>query len=89
MLQVKYTITDTDYPDRDTENMLNDVEQALIIHKNVRGVKGPSPLINMPCFDIVSGYMYAILLGVARQHATLLLESTDELYYIGDTSTYK
>lgn len=69
------------YPDRDAESMLNDMEEALILQKNVRGIKGPSPLINMPCFDIVWGfvpdYMHAVLLGVARQHAALLLESAD------------
>ncbi|XP_045913156.1 uncharacterized protein LOC123975596 [Micropterus dolomieu] len=91
--QVKYTITETDYPDRDAESMLNDMEEAVILQKNVRGVKGPSPSINMPCFDIVWGfvpdYMHAVLLGVARQHAALLLQSTDEPYYIGDPSTLR
>lgn len=91
--QVKYTVTDSDYPDRDAESMLNDMEEALILQKSVRGIKGPSPLINMPCFDIVWGfvpdYMHAVLLGVARQHAALLLESADEPYYIGDPSTLR
>ena len=69
------------------------MEEALILQKNVRGIKGPSPLINMPCFDIVWGfvpdYMHAVLLGVSRQHAALLLESADEPYYIGDPSTLR
>ncbi|XP_041834084.1 uncharacterized protein LOC121635090 [Melanotaenia boesemani] len=90
--QVKYPITESDYPDRDAESMLKDMEEALNLKKNVRGVKGPSPLINMPFFDIVWGfapdYMHAVLLGVARQHAMLLLESVDEPYYIGNPTIY-
>lgn len=91
--QVKYPISESDYPDRDAESMLKDMEKALNLKKNVRGVKGPSHLINMPFFDIVWGfapdYMHAVLLGVARQHAALLLESADEPYYIGNPSTLR
>ncbi|XP_073724631.1 uncharacterized protein [Misgurnus anguillicaudatus] len=85
--QVKYTITTTEYADRDAEGMLSDMELALANNSSVRGVKGPSPLINMPYFDIVWGfvpdYMHAVLLGVIRQLTELLLNNSDQPYYIG------
>lgn len=55
------------------------------IHK--RGVKGPSPLINLPAFDIVwsfsPDYMHCVLLGVTRQVMELWLSSVGAPYYIG------
>lgn len=53
----------------------------------VQGFKGPSPLINLPGFDIVWGftpdYMHCVLLGVARQFTELWLSNVGEDYYIG------
>lgn len=50
--------------------MLKDMEQALQQNASENGVKGPSPLINMPDVDIVWGfvpdYMHSVLLGVTR-----------------------
>ncbi|RXN22564.1 hypothetical protein ROHU_023413 [Labeo rohita] len=89
--QVKYTVTDREYPDREVKKMLADMEQAVTQNRSVRGVKGPSPLINMPFFDIVWGfvpdYMHAVLLGVIRQLTELLLNNTDQPYYIGSPNT--
>lgn len=84
--QVKYTVTAAEYPE--TKEMLADMEIAVMQNKSVRGVKGPSPLINMPHFDIVWGfvpdYMHAVLLGVIRQLTELLLHTSDQPYYIGN-----
>lgn len=80
--QIKYTVSDIEYSDRDAEGMLGDMELALVEQKSVRGVKGPSPLINMSHFDIVWGfvpdYMHAVLLGVIRQLTELMLEGTNQ-----------
>lgn len=91
--QVKYPITPVNYPDRDAESMERDMEEALIVRKSVRGVKGPSPLINMSFFDIVWGftpdYMHCVLLGVTRQLATRLLQDSEEPYYVGSPNTLR
>lgn len=91
--QVKYTVTDTEYPDREAKKMLADMEQAVAQNRSVRGVKGPSPLINMPYFDIVWGfvpdYMHAVLLGVIRQLTELLLNNSDQPYYTGSPNTMR
>uniref|UniRef100_A0A1A8BXJ7 Uncharacterized protein n=1 Tax=Nothobranchius kadleci TaxID=1051664 RepID=A0A1A8BXJ7_NOTKA len=91
--QVKYTVTATEYPEREANKMISDMEQAVEQHRSVRGVKGPSPLINMPYFDIVWGfvpdYMHAVLLGVIRQLTELLLSGSDQPYYIGSPNTMR
>ncbi|MGH0116610.1 UNVERIFIED_CONTAM: hypothetical protein FKN15_057450 [Acipenser sinensis] len=57
---------------------------------DILGVKGPSPLINMPKFDLIHGmvpdYMHCVLLGVCRQLATLWFESKyhRQPWYIGN-----
>ncbi|XP_051807764.1 uncharacterized protein LOC127535044 isoform X2 [Acanthochromis polyacanthus] len=88
--QVKYTVT-AEYPERESKDMLADMEMAVEQHKSVRGVKGPSPLINMPYFDIVWGfipdYMHAVLLGVVRQLTELFLHSSNQPYYNGSPTT--
>lgn len=91
--QVKYTVSATEYADREAKGMLADMELALAQNASIRGVKGPSPLINMPYFDIVWGfvpdYMHAVLLGVIRQLTERLLNSSDQPYYIGDPSSMR
>ncbi|KAH6920825.1 hypothetical protein HPB50_028184 [Hyalomma asiaticum] len=58
--------------DRDAAMMVSDMKTAADLQRTVRGVKGPSPLINVPGFDIVwsfrPDYMHTVLLGVVRQH---------------------
>lgn len=55
----------------------------------VSGVKGISPLLFLPCFNIITGfvpeYMHAVLLGVVRQFMTLWLDSSYHCkpWYIG------
>ncbi|CAG5075356.1 Protein of unknown function [Cotesia congregata] len=56
--------------------------------KDIIGVWGPSPLMNLKYFDLVDGmspdYMHAILLGVIKQHTEILLSSFGEEYYVGN-----
>ena len=91
--QVKYTVTTTEYPEREAKKMLADMEQAVAQNRTIRGVKGPSPLINLPYFDIVRGfvpdYMHAVLLGVIRQLTELLLSKSDQTYYIGSPNSMR
>lgn len=81
------------HDDRDSKSMIRDMEVALVEGRPVRGVKGLSQLINMPYFDIVWGfvpeYMHAVLLGVTRQITELLLQSSDQPYYIGKSDTLR
>lgn len=91
--QVKYTVSASGHDDRDSKSMIRDMEVALVEGRPVRGVKGPSQLINMPFFDIVWGfvpdYMHAVLLGVTRQITELLLQSCEQPYYIGRPDTIR
>jgi len=56
---------------------------------SIRGVKGVSPLIALPTFDLVFGfsldYLHAVLIGVTKLVAGFWLDSTshNEDYYIG------
>lgn len=87
--QVKYPVGAEDYEDRTKYLMLKDMEQALQQNASENGVKGPSPLINMPDVDIVWGfvpdYMHSVLLGVTRQLTKLQVDtsSSTEPYYVG------
>lgn len=53
------------------------------------GIKGPSPVADLPNFDIINGmvpdYMHCVLLGVCRQIATLWFDSKSchRPWYIG------
>ena len=59
------------------------------IYLQVNGVKGPSWLSVVPCFDLVEGvsvdYMHCVLLGVCRLLLRLWLQSSNhqKLWYIG------
>lgn len=67
--------------------------EASEIRKPVTGVKGISALITLPLFDISKGVivesMHAVYLGVVKQHMTLLLTSTNALYYVGNPDLCK
>ncbi|XP_048111205.1 uncharacterized protein LOC125302185 isoform X1 [Alosa alosa] len=86
---IKYPVSADSYEDCTNEMMLQDMELAGRTGRTVRGVKGPTPLINLPYFDVVWGfvpdYMHATLLGVSRQITKLLVDSTScrEPYYVG------
>ncbi|XP_037572456.2 uncharacterized protein LOC119454715 [Dermacentor silvarum] len=83
---IKYTI-DEPVPDRTMEETINAMKTAARTGTIVQGIKGPTPLINMPHFDIIWGftpdYMHCVLLGVARQFTKLWLSSVGQPYYIG------
>lgn len=55
---------------------------------DVKGVLGPSPLMNLKYFNIAYGmspdYMHAVLLGVTKEHTEILLSSLGEDYYVGN-----
>ncbi len=63
------------------------MESALLENCTVRGVKGPTALMNLVGFDLVWGfspdYLHSLLLGVTRYMAELWLSNVDNLYYIG------
>ncbi|XP_037503341.2 uncharacterized protein LOC119378205 [Rhipicephalus sanguineus] len=84
---VKYPVSAEAPPDRTKEGMTEDMDEANGTGVNVRGVKGPSPLINLVGFDIVWGftpdYMHGVLLGVTRQFMELWLCGVGTPYYIG------
>lgn len=54
--QFKYTVLSSGHHDRDSKSVIRDTEAALVEGRPVRGVKGPSQLMNMPYYDIVWGF---------------------------------
>ncbi|XP_040070090.1 uncharacterized protein LOC120842931, partial [Ixodes scapularis] len=85
---VKYTVSGGVRQDRSERGMIQDMSTAAETQRIVCGVKGPSPLLNVPGFDIVGSfnpdYMHCALLGVARQFAEPWFAGVGEEYYIGD-----
>ncbi|KAG0437007.1 hypothetical protein HPB47_017654, partial [Ixodes persulcatus] len=90
---VKYPVGRTSVPDRTKEEVESDMVEAFRTGVNVRGIKGPSPLINLPGFDIVwsfsPDYMHCVLLGVTRQFLELWLSNVGAAYYIGSPQLQK
>ncbi|XP_040065346.1 uncharacterized protein LOC120839164 [Ixodes scapularis] len=87
---VKYPVSAGVMDDRTELGMVADMAEAAASKQAVHGVKGPSPLVNVPGFDIVWGftpdYMHCALLGVGRQFAELWFSGVGEDYYIGHPS---
>ncbi|KAG0438995.1 hypothetical protein HPB47_016794 [Ixodes persulcatus] len=87
---VKYTISGGVRQDRSERGMIQDMSTAAATQRIVHGLEGPSPLLNVPGFDIVGSfnpdYMHCALLGVARQFAELWFAGVGEEYYIGDST---
>lgn len=87
---VKYPVTVT-AEDRDAAMMLEDMKMAATLQRTVKGVKGPSPLINVPGFDIVwsfrPDYMHTVLLGVVRQMTDIWFSNVGKAHYIGSAGT--
>lgn len=77
---VKYTLSQP-FPDRTDEETLSDMQAACRTGTTVRGVKGPTPLINLPGFSPTwawcPDYMHCVLLGVARHVTELWLSQTE------------
>lgn len=84
---IKYPVNVCEYEDREDEDMLSDMRTALLQNRPFRGVKGPSPLINLTHFPIVWGFppdfMHCVLLGVSRQLAELWFSDASTDHYIG------
>lgn len=75
---------------RTPEMVLRDMKYAIKYDTTVNGFKGPSPLVNLTNYDLVSGqaaeYMHSVLQGVAKQLTDHLLDSSnsEEAFYIGE-----
>ncbi|XP_064460959.1 uncharacterized protein LOC135370941 isoform X2 [Ornithodoros turicata] len=73
---------------RTSELLVRDGELSLELDTDINGVKGPTPMMYLPGFDLVRGcsveYMHSVLLGVARQLNDHLFGSSHsvERYYI-------
>lgn len=67
---VKYPVTVTP-EDRDAAMMVSDMKTAADLQRTAGGVKGPSPLINVPGLNTMQSvrpdYMHTVLLGVVHQ----------------------
>ncbi|XP_077541255.1 uncharacterized protein LOC144153486 [Haemaphysalis longicornis] len=83
---VKYTFGEP-VPERDTDETLAQMIEAAATGKPVRGVKGPTPWMNLDHFDVVWGftpdYMHLVLLGTTRQLLDLWLTSVGKPFYVG------
>lgn len=73
--------------DRDPEETKQLMAIAAATEETIQGVKGPTPLMNLPFFNVVWGltpdYMHCVLLGVSQQLTDLWIGSADRSYYIG------
>lgn len=80
--------------ERTHELVLRDMKYAVTYETTVNGFKGPSPLINLENYDMVSGqaceYMHSVLLGVTKQLTEHLLDSSNsaERFYIGKSGDF-
>ncbi|XP_049271227.1 uncharacterized protein LOC125758252 [Rhipicephalus sanguineus] len=78
---------------RNSEDVRRDMRFAVEVGEPVNGLKGPSPLMRLKHFDLVSGYtvdyMHCVLLGVAKCFTDCWLDSTNsqEPFYIGRPTT--
>ncbi|CAD6230233.1 GSCOCG00006713001-RA-CDS [Cotesia congregata] len=76
--------------DRTDESIKNQMVLASTnkYKQDVKGVWGPSQLMNLNYFDLVGGmspdYLHSILLGTIKQHTELLFSSFGKEYYIGN-----
>ena len=74
---------------RTDEQVRRHSADAFTLGDDVFGVKGPSPLFNVPKFDVVEGFppdpLHAVDLGVCRQVGSLWFDSVhhNEEWYIG------
>ncbi|XP_074107793.1 uncharacterized protein LOC141533036 [Cotesia typhae] len=77
-------------PDRSDESIKNQMLLASEkeYREDIKGVWGPSQLMNLKYFDLVGGmspdYLHSILLGTVKQHTELLLCSFGKSFYVGN-----
>ncbi|XP_049528985.1 uncharacterized protein LOC125947754 [Dermacentor silvarum] len=83
----RYPVEKDEPPERTENEILKDAEIAVMQGQSERGVKTVSPLLNLPQFHIIWGfvpdYMHCVLLGVARQFLEMWLGDTHCDFYIG------
>lgn len=88
--QLRYTVLEHNVENRTAAGLENDMREAFQQHQIVRGVKGPSPLVNLPGFDVVWGlspeYMHSVFLGVVNQITEIWFSEVDLPCYIGSPS---
>lgn len=84
---LRYPVQEEEPPERSEEQMVSHMEIALEQGVPESGVMTVSPLLNLPQFHIVWGfvpdYMHCIMLGVARQFLKMWLGKTSCPLYIG------
>ncbi|XP_049520784.1 uncharacterized protein LOC119444981 [Dermacentor silvarum] len=75
---------------RTTSQVKLDIRVALSTGQPSHGVKGSTPLVHLPKFDLVWGvcpdYMHAVLEGVAKQLLEIWLSNVHSPAYIGEPS---
>lgn len=90
--QVKYSSDVPQYTIRSSDEVLNDMQEAVLSGRRIRGIKGSASVINLPGFDLVWGYpidyMHMVLLGVVRQTWEIWTTYGKEMY-IGSPSVLK
>lgn len=88
---VKYPHQEVPAQERTKETLLEDIRRAMDSGCPSRGVKGPSPLMNVRGFDVIwsfsPDYMHTVLLGVTRRFLDLWLETPSKPFYIGTPNT--
>ena len=91
--QRKYTVSVHVPHHRSDESIKQNMIKTLYSDNGVaiKGVWGPSILMNLNFFDLVDGmdvdYMHCVLLGVTRQYTELILSTTNANFYVGDPNS--
>ncbi|XP_064457732.1 uncharacterized protein LOC135368420 [Ornithodoros turicata] len=84
---LRYIPSRSPAPARTHRSLLNDMQEAFQRGVPSHGVKGPSPLIQLPGFNLVwcvpPDVMHCVLEGVTRQLTELWLSAVGQAYYIG------
>ncbi|XP_023246621.1 uncharacterized protein LOC111643284 [Copidosoma floridanum] len=84
----KYPIQHSPPPERSDSSIKNQMVMAYESNaKDIKGVKGPSSLMNLRYFDLVNGmildYLHCCLLGVAQLYTNIIFSNATESYYVG------
>ncbi|XP_064456969.1 uncharacterized protein LOC135367607 [Ornithodoros turicata] len=73
--------------ERTHTSVLKAMKLAVLRGKDVDGIKGPSPIVELVGLDVVWGvppdYMHCVLLGVVKYLTELWMSSVGEPYYVG------
>ncbi|XP_034944122.1 uncharacterized protein [Chelonus insularis] len=87
---IRYPISTTvpeDRTDRSIKIAMNEIISNPQAPSEIKGVLGPSILMNLEYFDLVDGmvpdYMHSILLGVVKQYTEIILTTVNAEFYVG------